>query len=118
MCSTRPLLLRAMHPRRYVAKLRKAARGKHRWLGLLLVDSISSREELEKILESIELLDGGWRLFDFIDNKAILRIPLPIFSTVRPLFEEGFQGVKSVTSSGKIRLVRERMDIVVKRQKR
>jgi hypothetical protein len=107
-----------MHPRRYVAKLRKAARGKHRWLGLLLVDSISSREELEKILESIELLDGGWRLFDFIDNKAILRIPLPIFSTVRPLFEEGFQGVKSVTSSGKIRLVRERMDIVVKRQKR
>jgi hypothetical protein len=101
-----------------VAKLRKAARGKHRWVGLTVDESVTNREELEKILNQGEDLKVGCKLFDFIDGKAIIRIPLESYEEAKSILKEGFNGLISQTSSGKIRLVRERMGIKVSRKKR
>lgn len=101
-----------------MAKLRKAARGKHRWVGLTVDESVTNREELEKILSQGEDLKVGCKLFDFIDGKAIIRIPLESYEEAKSILKEGFNGLISQTSSGKIRLVRERMGIKVSRKKR
>ena len=101
-----------------MAKLRKSARGKRRWVGLDIVDSIQSREELEAILSQIICLGDNFRLYDFNQGKAIIRIPLEVYNSARPILQEGTQGIVSVTSSGKIKLVRVRMGLEVKRRKR
>jgi hypothetical protein len=101
-----------------VAKLRKAARGKRRWVGLNVVESIQSREELEAIISEIACLSDNYRLYDFHQGKAIIRLPLEVYNSARLILQEGIQGIESVTSSGKIKLVRERMGIEVKRRKR
>lgn len=101
-----------------MAKLRKAARGKHRWVGLTIDESISNRQELEKIIGQIEVLKVGCKLFDFVDGKAIIRIPLGYYNSAKSILEAGCNGLVSQTSSGKIRLVRERMGIKVSRKKR
>ena len=107
-----------MHLRDGVAKLRKAARGKHRWVGLTVDEAISNRAELEVIIGQIEALQDGCKLFDFIDGQAIIKIPLKSYEEVKSVFKDGFNGLISRTSSGKIRLVRERMGIKVSRKKR
>jgi hypothetical protein len=101
-----------------VAKLRKAARGKRRWVGLDVVESIQSREELEEVISNIGCLNDNFRLYDFNQGKAIIRIPLDDYNNARSILQEGVQGIKSVTSSGKIKLVRERLGLEVKRRKR
>jgi hypothetical protein len=101
-----------------VAKLRKAARGKHRWVGLTVDESVTNREELEKLLSQSDVLSGRCKLFDFIDGKAIIRIPLESYEEAKSILKDGFNGLISQTSSGKIRLVRERMGIKVSRNKR
>lgn len=101
-----------------MAKLRKAARGKHRWIGLTVDESVSNRQELQGIIGQIEALRGGCKLFDFVDGQAIIKIPLESYDTVKSIFEDGYNGLVSKTSSGKIRLVRERMGIKVSRKKR
>lgn len=95
-----------------VAKIRKAARGKRRWVGLSIPDEFASRAELEAALSEISVLGDDWRLYDFVDGNAILRLPLKTYIEARPTLEEGVNGIHSVTASGKIRLVRERMGIV------
>ncbi len=107
-----------MHLRGGVAKLRKAARGKHRWVGLTVDESVTNREELEKIINQSDVLSGGCKLFDFIDSKAIIKIPLESYDDAKSILKEGFNGLISQTTSGKIRLVRERMGIKVSRKKR
>ncbi|HIB23400.1 MAG: hypothetical protein CXX81_18615 [Methanobacteriota archaeon] len=107
-----------MHLRSGVAKLRKAARGKHRWVGLTVDESVTNREELEKLLSQSDVLSGGCKLFDFIDGKAIIRIPLESYEEAKSILKDGFNGLISQTSSGKIRLVRDRMGIKVSRKKR
>jgi hypothetical protein len=57
-------------------------------------------------------------MFDFIDDKAIIKIPLESYDDAKSILKEGFNGLVSQTSSGKIRLVRERMGIKVSRKKR
>jgi len=101
-----------------VAKLRKAARGKHRWVGLTVDESVTNREELEKLLSQSDVLSGSCKLFDFIDGKAIIRIPLESYEEAKSILKDGFNGLISQTSSGKIRLVRDRMGIKVSRKKR
>ena len=101
-----------------MVKLRKAARGKHRWVGLTVDESVTNREELEKILSQCEALKDGCKLFDFMDGKAIIRIPLESYEEAKSILKDGFNGMISQTSSGKIRLVRERMGIKISRKKR
>ena len=48
-----------------MAKIRKAARGKRRWVGLSVDDSITNREELESIISQIKCLGGDCRLYDY-----------------------------------------------------
>ncbi len=100
-----------MRLRPLVAKIRKAARGKHRWVGLSIPKEIASREELEAVLCEIAVLGDDWRLYDFVDVNAILRLPLAVYIEARPILEAGVDGITSVTASGKIRLVRERLGI-------
>ncbi len=101
-----------------MGKLRKAARGKHRWVGLTVDESIKNRQELEEIIGQIDALRGKSKLFDFVDGHAIIRIPLQSYSSAKSILEAGCDGLVSQTSSGKIRLVRERMGIKVSRKKR
>ena len=101
-----------------MAKLRKTARGKRRWVGLNVVESIQSRDDLEEILSNISCLGDDFRLYDFNQGKAIIRIPLENYNSARPILQEGIQGIVSTTSSGKIKLVRERLGLEVKRRKR
>jgi hypothetical protein len=107
-----------MHLRGGVVKLRKAARGKHRWVGITVDESVSNRQDFEKIISQSDVLSGACKLFDFIDDKAIIRIPLESYEDVKSILKDGFKGLISQTSSGKIRLVRERMGIKVSRKKR
>jgi len=101
--------------------LSKAKRGKHRWVGLSVDSKIDSRREVESLL--VEHLSdiSSWRLFDFavgLDGQqyAIIRVPLSHYSALRseickkdnPLV---LAGLKSLTSSGKIRLVRQRLGL-------
>ena len=91
-------------------KITKALRGKHRWIGCV-IDGFNSRSELEHYLGDFPV-----KLFDHIENKCVLRVALGDYEEMRSSFETG--RVISSTSSGKIRLVRERMGIVKKPRKR
>jgi hypothetical protein len=103
-----------------VARLNKVARGKHRWIGLSLSDRKLSRLDCQKKLES-ELKYFNFKLFDFIivENEllAIIKVPLKIYrESLEILNHHGT--FKTITSSGKIILVRERLGIKVMRKKR
>ena len=62
-----------------MARLNKAARGKHRWIGFLNIKEEMSRAECEIILSRI-LNPIKWRLFDLKKiegvNKGIIKVPL------------------------------------------
>ena len=116
-------------------RLSKALRGKRRWVGIECSTQFESRKSLEHhlhhILQSLEI-EGKCRLMDFhaadsqeavfVTSKlelghesgfAILQVPHPAYQVVRECFgaEESLEihGIHTLTSSGKIRLVRERM---------
>lgn len=116
-------------------RLSKALRGKRRWVGLECSERFTSRSSLEKQISNIleaNQLSGDFRLMDFhacgsevsqvaskeleLDEQrgfAILEIPHPSYHEVRLCFgsEASYSqhGIASLTSSGKIRLVRERL---------
>lgn len=94
-----------------VARLSKAKRGKRRWVGLSIPDSISTRADLRKALSHSELFGDDWKLADFSQGKAIVRISLSAYNTQKEELMRGFDGIKSLTASGKIRLVRERLGL-------
>ena len=103
-----------------MARVNKVARGKHRWIGLSLSDRKLSRLDCQKKLES-ELKYFNFKLFDFIivENEllAIIKVPLKIYrESLEILNHHGT--FKTITSSGKIILVRERLGIKVMRKKR
>ena len=82
-------------------KLTKALRGKRRWVGCLC-------PEFEKRSQLIEYLSKHpVRLYDFEDGKCILMVKLEDYDEIKVKLSKGM--VVSQTSSGKIRLVRERM---------
>ena len=98
----------------------KAARGKHRWIGLSTGFEIQSREELKLQLEQLlELVD--YRLFDFVKREgesgiAIIKVSLKQYEKTRKILSEELKEyniLNSITSSGKINLVRLRMGIDV-----
>ena len=91
-------------------KLTKALRGKRRWIGCECSD-FNSRNELENFLQDLPV-----KLYEFEDGKCILVVRLEEYESIRESLSKG--RVVSVTSSGKIRLVRERMKFSRKPRKR
>ena len=91
-------------------KLTKALRGKRRWVGCLCSD-FEERSELKKYLSKYPV-----SLYDFEDGKCILMVKLEDYDGLKVELSNG--KVTSETSSGKIRLVRERMNFSRKPRKR
>ena len=91
-------------------KLTKALRGKRRWIGCE-ISGFSERAELEQYLSNYPV-----KLYDFEDDKCILMVRLDDYDSIKQNFIDG--KIKTVTSSGKIRLVRERMGFFRKPRKR
>jgi len=97
-----------------MAGLGKAARGKRRWIGLRIPSGATSRASCEGLLEAV--LEGlRWRMYDHNsgpDGSAtvIVRVPLSDCesATSRINSEEGWH---TLTRSGKIRLVRKRIEL-------
>ena len=89
---------------------KKAARGKHRWVAIQVNKSIQ-RDRLKKLLgESLKGLE--WKLFDSEKQSkrtfAILKITLPEYQQALAKLND-ISEFETITSSGKIRLVRERV---------
>ena len=125
-------------------RLSKALRGKRRWVGVECSNQFSSRSSLDKyiliVLQSNQISEQ-FKVMDFhasgsdvsrsaceqleLDGErgfAILEVPHPTYEAIRQCFggEESFNqhGILSRTSSGKIRLVRERLKIPRPNRKR
>ena len=94
-------------------KVNKSARGKHRWIGFQLDVEDFSRHTCEVFLSEI-LINMSWRLFDFknIDGvyNGILKVPLRSYIDAKDIINQQ-DDTSTITSSGKIRLVRERMNL-------
>ena len=91
-------------------KQKKAARGKHRWVGIRHENTIK-RNQLKRELRTC--LDGfDWGLYDVIESKegtyAILKTPLESYIEMVSKLNTSVK-ISSFTSSGKIRLVRKRL---------
>ena len=89
---------------------KKAARGKHRWVAIEVNKSLQ-RDSLKRLLgESLEGLE--WQLFDSEKQSertlAIIKMPLSDYQQALETLNE-ISGFETITSSGKIRLVRERV---------
>ena len=90
-------------------RLTKALREKRRWVGLSVSDC-KTRTDLEsKITELAPVED--WRLMDFNEDKAILRILLKDQKEWRAVLNIPENTIHSITTSGKIRLVRQRLNL-------
>ena len=94
-------------------KVNKSARGKHRWIGFQLDVEDFSRHRCEVFLSEI-LINMSWRLFDFknIDGvyNGILKVPLRSYIDAKDIINQQ-DDTSTITSSGKIKLVRERMNL-------
>ena len=119
-------------------RLSKALRGKRRWVGVEVDPSFDSKTKVEQSLQRLSsgLGDVRLRLFDCIlaeerEHKttgnsgmedissqgglAIIEVPLHAYSDLRDLLEDeearDSHGLRSLTASGKIRLVRQRLGL-------
>ena len=96
-----------------MAKVSKANRGKNRWIGLHINQMLISRAILEDNLGKI-MGNINWKLFDLIDHEthtlAILRTPLEDSLEAKEKINST-DGIYTLTTSGKIRLVRQRLGI-------
>jgi hypothetical protein len=96
-----------------MARLTKAKRGKHRWIGLALDSNLRSRKQFEAILDKL-LINSIWKLYDF---KTVNDVTYSIVKIDLNSYKESIEILNShelivtITSSGKIKLVRERMEI-------
>ena len=97
------------------------ARRKRRWIGISFAESITSKDALHGILSENLVECKSWKIFDFKSGEsveegvAILRVDRSDEMYVRGVLSTNEFGVVSTTSSGKIRLVRDRMNIVKKK---
>ncbi len=96
-----------------MARQSKASRGKFRWLGLRINESQLSRNSATAIIKQI-LADINFRMFDClgIDSHTlvIIRINLKDIELARKRVGLNTE-IESLTTSGKIRLVRDRMGL-------
>ena len=91
-------------------RAKKAARGKHRWIAIK-VNKSTQRDSLKKLLgEKLEGLE--WKLFDSEKQSkrtiSIIKITLSDYRHALTTLNE-IPGIETIASSGKIRLVRERV---------
>ena len=91
-------------------RAKKAARGKHRWIAIK-VNKSTQRDSLNKLLgEKLEGLE--WKLFDSEKQSkrtlSIIKITLSDYQQALTKLNE-IPGIETIASSGKIRLVRERL---------
>ena len=91
-------------------RLTKALREKRRWIGIAVPSTITSRIKLEELISEIAPV-ADWRLYDFNNSTAILRILLKDQNEWRKVLANDASGIYSMTMSGKIRLVRKRLGI-------
>ena len=89
-------------------RLTKAHRAKRRWVGLN-VSNCNDRNDLKSKIATIAPVDD-WKLMDFNQTTAILRILLKDEKEWRKILDNPKAEIHSVTMSGKIRLVRERLE--------
>lgn len=113
------------------AKVSKAKRPKRRWIGITVPSTIQSRDDLQSELEVSDLSTLKIRLYDFHQAQsdvarhaclhsqiekdvgfAIICVPLSDYEAARAFFSsESNTMFRTISSSGKIRLVRERMGL-------
>jgi hypothetical protein len=96
-----------------MAKVKKAARGKHRWIGFRYLEGTISRISCEQLFSTL-LSEYSWKLFDLkvVDEvpTGILKIPLEQYKDTL-LVINSESSLETLTSSGKIRLVRHRLGL-------
>ena len=100
-------------------KIGKAARGKHRWIGVVFDENYteikSVKDYLKKLLNCSEI-----KLYDYINEESrkscIIKVKLSEYAVTKKLLNDLEQNIFSITSSGKIRLVRSRLDDYFQRQ--
>ena len=94
-----------------MARQSKASRGKFRWLGLRINKGQLSRNSATAIIQQI-LAEINFRMFDCLDvdshTLVIIRVNLKDIDLARERFGLNTE-IESLTTSGKIRLVRDRM---------
>ena len=104
-------------------RLSKALRGKRRWLGVLVSPDIKSKSQMISVIEKLPQklgLSSSPKLMDFSINQladgcgtGILQVKLVDSFVIREHLEADDSlvknGLSSLTTSGKIRLVRERL---------
>tara|TARA_B100001996_G_scaffold371204_1_gene346312 strand:- start:234 stop:518 length:285 start_codon:yes stop_codon:yes gene_type:complete len=90
--------------------LSKALRGKRRWIGIKAI-GYDSRDTLKKAIENIAP-SPEWKLTLFEDNKAIVKVRLDDLDAWRNNLQQPNSKIQSVTTSGKIRLVKQRMGLI------
>ena len=92
---------------------KKSARGKHRWIGLRFAFKVS-RSEASAILSAL-VDENECEIFDISEREkrtsAILKVPLKFYPDSKILLSK-LANVSTLTSSGKIRLGRERLDSI------
>ena len=91
-------------------RAKKAARGKHRWIAIK-VNKSTQRDSLKKLLgKKLEGLE--WKLFDSEQQSkrtlSIIKITVSDYRQALTKLNE-IPGIETIASSGKIRLVRERV---------
>jgi len=100
-------------------KIGKAARGKHRWIGLVFdkgyLEFKSVKDSLLKILDCTDI-----KIYDYINEgprrSCIIKVKLSEYEGTKQLLNDKECSIFSTTSSGKIRLVRSRLDEYFQRQ--
>ena len=88
----------------------KALRGKRRWIGCEYED-FETRKELEDYLSVIPV-----KLYDMDNGRCVISVSLGNYEYVKHKLARG--QVVSITSSGKIKLVRERLGLAKRVRKR
>ena len=96
-----------------MARQSKASRGKFRWLGLRINKGQLSRNSATAIIQQI-LAEINFRMFDCLDvdshTLVIIRVNLKDIDLARERLGLNTE-IESLTTSGKIRLVRDRMSL-------
>lgn len=106
-------IVKLQPPRMPMVKPSKALRGKHRWVGLKINQNGLNRNACHKLLENI-LDEIKFRMYDCITEKnsalVIIKIALSDQKKTRDSIENS-STTEPLTTSGKIRLVRERLGV-------
>ena len=106
-------IVKLQPPRMPMVKPSKALRGKHRWVGIKINQNELNRNACQKLLENI--LDKiKFRMYDCIIEKnsalVIIKVALNDQKKTRDSIEKS-STTEPLTTSGKIRLVRERLGV-------